>query len=347
MSKTLRLNLFLFVVITLISGCGGSPDPIDPTQDPDTVISTELPTPIPTDPEPTSTTPAPLVIVLASDQTDVALKTAVEAQVSELAAARGLRFQIRQEMSAGEVEAEADYVVALPPQTDFNSLVSGAPSVRFFAVAIPGVEPADNLVLIQTDANSAEVEAFMGGYIGALITGDWRIGIITVEDGGEQLRFDAFENGMRFFCGLCRPQYAPFYAYPFKLSLPAGASDVEWRALAEFMRDRLVSTVYVSPGAGGSDMLSTLASLNVNIIGSTPPLPGLESSWVASLRSEPTSAYAEYLPRFLDGEAGLTVTVPIEVTDINVQLFGAGKQRLADQTLADLLGGFILPGNVP
>ena len=78
-----------------------------------------------------------------------------------------------------------------------------------------------------------------------------------------------------------------------------------------------------------------------------PPPPGLEDNWVASLRSEPNTAYADYIPRLLNGEAGLEIVLPIGIQDRNDQLFGLGRQRLAEETLADLLGGFILPGDLP
>lgn len=343
MQKTLRL-LVLILIFASTAACGGPPVPVTPSAVPE---NTPLPDPTNTPPPaPTATKAPPLVIVLAPVGGDPALQANVEAQTSALANARGFRWQIRQDMSADEIASEADFVVALPPQPDLNALIAGAPQVNFLAVDLPGVEPAPNLILVKTPTESSEIEAFMGGYIGALITEDWRLGIITVEDGAD-LRFAAFENGMRFFCGLCRPQYAPFYEYPFKLSLPETASEVEWRALADFMRDRLVGTVYVSPGAGSEDMLSTLAALNVNIIGSTPPPSGLEANWIASLRSEPTAAYEIYLPALLDGENNLVITLPVEILDINPTKFGIGKQRLASQTLNDLLGGFILPGDLP
>lgn len=344
MQKTLRF----FIIVLLLAAataCGGSPAPAVSSPVPEITETSEPTATQP--PPPTPTTPAPLLIVLAPDGGDSALQSMVEAQAAALAAERGLRWQIRQQMSAEEINAEASFVVALPPQQDLNALVAGAPQANFLVVNLPGVVPAPNLILVQTPTDSSDIEAFMGGYIGALMTEDWRLGIITVQDGAEQLRFAAFENGMRFFCGLCRPQYAPFYEYPFKLSLPASASSVEWRSLADFMRDRLVGTVYVSPGAGTEEMLATLAELNVNIIGSTRPPAGLEDHWVASLRSEPDAAYETYFPRLLDGESDLVITLPIELLDINESKLGLGKQRLANQTLADLLDGFILTGDVP
>ena len=46
----------------------------------------------------------------------------------------------------------------------------------------------------------------------------------------------------------------------------------------------------------------------------------------------------------LDGETGSSFTLPIRILDRNPAIFGQGKLRLAEETLADLMAGFILAG---
>ncbi|HUF40207.1 MAG TPA: hypothetical protein VMN57_16915, partial [Anaerolineales bacterium] len=149
-----------------------------------------------------------------------------------------------------------------------------------------------------------------------------------------------------YYCGLCRPQVAPFYQYPFFLSLPAEASAAEWRALADFMRDRFVGAVYVSPGTGGMDLVDALADHGIRVIGGTPPPTGLEPIWIASLRMDPLAGYTQYIPALLDGETGIVANLPLELKDINSDLLTPGKERLAQETLMDLIEGYIFPGNV-
>jgi len=349
-NKTLRFVRRVFLLIILISA-GLLAACESPTGTPEATEASEATEAVePTEVSPTETTApttaAPLIILLAPPGGDPELQKDVEALVAAEAAARGLRWQLRQTMSAADIAAEADFLVALPPQPELNALASGAPGTHFLAIGIAEAEATGNLILVETTSGADELTAFMGGYIGALLTPDARIGIITISDDLENLRFLAFENGMRFYCGLCRPQVAPFYNYPFFLSLPAGASDVEWRVLADFMRDRLVGAVYVSPGAGGPDLIQALADLGIRVIGGTPPPEGLGPDWIASLRMDPLSIYVEMIPVLLDGETGIATTMPIELADVNPELLTAGKLRLAEQTLADLLAGYILPGEV-
>lgn len=339
-----RLISFLFLLlIASLAACSGQTDspPATATTDP-AAAATQPPTA--TVPPPTPTALPQLVVLLAPPDAPAEIAEIMEAWISALAAERGLRWQLRQTITPEEVRDEVAFLVALPPQPELNGLVSAAPETHFLAVDVPGAVPAPNLILVGALSGSAEAEAFIAGYIGALLTPEARIGIITTEDDATALRFTAFENGMRFFCGLCRPQYAPFYEYPLLLSLPATAGDAEWRALADFMRDRFTAVVYVTPGAGGEVLSQALADHGIRIIGSTPPPAGLEPAWIGSLRSEPIAAYEEYLPRLLDGETDVSLTLPLLLLDVNPALLPEGKLRLIEQTLADVLAGYILPG---
>jgi hypothetical protein len=336
--------MLLLAASLTLSGCDGA----SATPEASPVAATD--TPEPTQPEPTATAVptelAPLVVLLAPPGSDPVLQTEIEAMVSAEAAARGLRWQLRQTMAPQDIAAEADFLIALPPQPDLNTLAAAAPQTHFLAVGVDGAVEAGNVIVVGNAEGSDVIASFMGGYTGALLTPDARIGIITVQDGLENDRFIAFENGMRFFCGLCRPTVAPFYEYPLFLSLPAEATPAEWRALADFMRDRLVGAVYVTPGTGGEDLVNALSDHGIRIIGGEPPPPGHEASWIASLRMDPLASYRQWVPALLDGETGIAAVVPLELTDVNLELLTAGKLRLAQATLADLLAGYILPGTV-
>ena len=157
----------------------------------------------------------------------------------------------------------------------------------------------------------------------------------------------AFENGMRFFCGLCRSGVPPFYEYPFYVSLPSTASDIEWRALADFMRDRAVRTVYVEPGVGGEgaeELFRYMAEIGIYIIGEVKPPEDILAWWMVSMRQPDLEGlYLEYWPQLLNGETGVILPLPAQLTDINPDLFTPGKQRLAHEVLTDLQAGLIDP----
>lgn len=342
--RTILLAGSALAVVLMAAAC--TPQSETPTATAPAVTETAPPTEAEPTASPVPTERTPLVVLLAPPGGDPALLAEIEALVSSEAAARGLRWQLRQTMTGADIAAEADFLVALPPQPELNALTAAAPGTHFLAIGVEGAAPAANLILVETAAGVDEITAFIGGYTGALLIPDARIGIITIQDGLENARFAAFENGMRFFCGLCRPTVAPFYSYPFFLSLPAGATPAEWRALADFMRDRLVGAVYVSPGTGGEDLIDALADHGIEVFAGEPPPAGYEPSWIASVRMDPLAGYHEWVPALLDGETGITAVLPLQLADINPAVLTAGKLRLAQETLSDLLSGYILPGNV-
>ncbi len=336
----------LLLLILSLAGCSGLPAGTTDTPGPPTAVA-ETSTAPATQPPATATDlpPAPLAVALIPENADPALADLVQAESARLAAELGYRWQVRQSLTVEETAAEVDFLVGLPQAANLPELIQGAPETQFLVVGYTGLQDAPNLINIGAEPAPQDLKAFMGGFIAAVITPEWRVGLITVQDGLENLRFPAFANGVRFFCGLCRQQFPPFYEYPFLLSLPATASDQEWRALADFMRDRLVETVYVSPGAGGQVVYAQLADLGVRIIGGEAPPAGLADYWVASLRSDPAGAYLDHIPDLFNGESGISAPLPVRLTDVNPSLLTPGRLRLAEATLDDVLAGFIQTGD--
>ncbi|GAB4579821.1 MAG: hypothetical protein Fur0022_25600 [Anaerolineales bacterium] len=280
--------------------------------------------------------------------TDPNLRTTLEAQLGQLAREAGFRFQIRQTLSGEEAAAEVDYLIALPPAPGLDEIVATARDTRILAVGIPNLVQAPNLIAIGTEVRSPINNVFLAGYIAALTTPEYRAGVIGLEDNPNAANIPlAFENGMRFFCGLCRYGVPPFYEYPFYVSLPSSATEAEWRALADFMRDRVVRTVYLEPGVGGAgaeDLYRYMAEQGLYIIGEVKPPEDVLDWWLVSMRQPDLEAiYLQYWPQLLNGEMGVVIPLPTQLTDINAEIFTPGKQRLAEEVLADLQAGLIDP----
>jgi len=49
-------------------------------------------------------------------------------------------------------------------------------------------------------------------------------------------------------------------------------------------------------------------------------------------------------PDLVSGQGGITLPAPIVITDRNEALFSPGRQRIVDETLADLQAGYIATG---
>jgi len=350
-TNTLRRSHF-FLLVLLISlvllGCNGETPP-----------QTALPTPSETRaPEPADTaapTPSPSpsppkVILLAPAQGDAGLSSQMQTLLTDLAAQSGLRFQLRPDLSADEMQ-DVQIVVALPPTQGLSELAAAYPEVQFVAYGIPDIEPGANLSLIGTQAERPDQLGFTAGYTAAAITPDYRAGILTAAGSPEgQAMRQGFINGVFYFCGLCRPVYPPFptTGYPITLELPAAATPADWQAVTNMLLSWQVGTVFVDPAIADPKLLELLAESDIHLILAGPPPEALSKSWVASLdTADPVQQLQAAWPALLKGESNPSLQQQLGFLATNPDLLSPGKQLLVENMLADLLAGFIDTGVDP
>ncbi len=337
------LSALLFVCLgMLLSACGT----VIPT-----VKSTFTPSPSPTltvTLTPTLTpspTPQPLIaVLLAAPGADQALVNDLQTSLNDTIAASGLRLQVRQQLTTDDLIPALRLVVVVPPDPGLAELVAATPDTQFLALSIPGLEPASNLTTIAGEGSRPDQQGFIAGVIAAMLSSDWRVGVISQSDTVEgRAARTGFLNGVVYFCGLCRPAHPPFYEYPLYIELPSTATSVEWQEAANYIVDHEALTVYVYPQAGDEAMLSILAAGKVNIISSGEPPASALSSWVVSLTTDPLPLIQSQVKGLLNGSisGGQSLVVPIQFTQINPLKLTPGKQRLVEQVLSDLQAGFI------
>jgi hypothetical protein len=300
-------------------------------------------------PAPTNTpTAQPLfAVLLAAPGADTSVVDTLQAALNDTVTQAGLQWQVRQQLTTEDLVPELRLVVALPPDPGLAHLVIAAPETQFVAYGIPGLVSAPNLTTIGGEGGQPDQEGFIAGEIAAMLSEDWRVGVISLSDtvGGLSAR-NGFLNGTVYFCGLCRPVHPPYYEYPMYFELPSTSNTAEWQEAANYMVDHAAKTVYVYPGAGDDAMLSVLADGGINIISGITPPQSLNSSWVVSITTDPIAFIQEQVGGLLDGSlsGGRDLAVPIHFSDINPTIFTPGKQALAEQTLSDLQDGYIGTG---
>ncbi len=330
--KIIFLTIFLIVVTGLL-GCA-SPASIQTPEVDET--STVPPTSVPqTTPDPTPTALPPVGLLVVPPEADQNFSAAISPLVSDALTAAGYRFQTRPSISVADFERDQfAIVVVVAPFPEISDIVKSQPQTRFLAVNFQGLNPAPNLSVIGSDGVRLDQQGFVAGYTAALITPDWRVGVIGRSDTPETIDArQAFLTGVQFFCGLCLPIYAPFYEYPLFFELGADADAAAWRAAAEFMVFRQVETIYIVPGAGDNEMLRYLTQSGVNIISGTPLSSEFQSNWVVSFRMDPLQAFIDFWPVFMAGADSQMVTIPMTLADINPNLLSAGRQRLVEEVL--------------
>ncbi|MFM8320541.1 MAG: hypothetical protein ACKOC5_06455 [Chloroflexota bacterium] len=355
MSFHLRLRMALICLLAglALAGCNlpGSAGPAAPAAG-ETVAPAGAPSAAPTDmgfaapTEPPTATPQPdTLALLALEGVDTGQATAVQELLGELAAKHGLQFKTLTELSGQQLGPEVRVAVALAPDFGLQSLANANPGVQFLALGVPGIEPGVNVSVVTGGGARPDEAAFVAGYLAALITQDWRVGVISRGDSpaGKAAR-NGFLNGAVFYCGLCRPALPPFVQYPVFVDLAEGQSGAEAQAAAGPLIANAVQTVYVAPGAGDAALVEYLAGQGLRVIGGETPPPAAAGQWVATLRADETGALQQAVERLLNGETGFTIASPLGISAVNPGLLSGGRQRLVDNLLADLLAGYIDTG---
>jgi hypothetical protein len=282
-------------------------------------------------------------VLLAPAEAPQSLSEEVQSFLSDWIPDLGYRFQVRPGLVNSDFQRDdLRLVVALPPNGDVARLARDHPETKFFTLGIQGVEPAPNLTALGAEGYRLDQQGFVAGYMAAMITPDWRIGVIGFSGSDDTLAArQAFFTGATYYCGLCRPSYPPWYEYPLYFELGPDADTVAWRTAADYMIQRVVETVYVVPGAGDDAMLRHLAENEIQIIAGSPPPPGIEAQWVASLAFDLLGTFVEVWPDFVSGEAEGIVPIPMKITHINPDLLSPGKERLVNLVMKDVLEGYI------
>jgi hypothetical protein len=340
----------LLLSIWLLSACSSTTPGLTPTQTGLPIQETNAPpTETAIEPAQESTpiiTQSKVVFVSAQDA-DPVLSQQVSTTLSELAETEGLEFEQRTTFSPQEATAEIKLLAAIPPDPGLTPLADSAPATQFLGIAIPGLEPAANLTVIDSRQTSPDIAGFLAGYLAAVASPDWRVGVISTSDNPQGIaQRKGFLNGAVFFCGLCRQIYPPFITYPMYVEAPQNSSPQEWLSLADSLINSAVNTAYIPPGVGDESLLEYLAEAEVNIISSTSPPPGFKDRWIAIISADYPSVIRSAWPDLMDGQGGAVLPAPLTFSDPNYNLFSPGRQHLVEKMLADLTAGYIDTGVV-
>ncbi len=346
-------NLRRWVVFPLLAGMGLILAACGTSQARQGQTETELPPTFPATqprrPPPATASPPPSrALMLAPEGSDEVLLKEVEETVIQLSQEVRLEWQVIQALPQAET-LEASLVIVLPPDPGINSLVHAYPATQFISVGVPQVTPEANLSVIGEDGFRPDLQGFLAGFMAALVSPpDWRVAVITAS--GNQVALAAsngFRAGAPFYCGLCRPVYPPYLVYPQPVEVSSPVDESQATRVIEALTSSQIETAYVFGEAATEAMLQALAGAGIRLISDQEPSEALHANWLATIRPDVRSALAAVLPEALAGEGGTTVALEIQVTNIDEQLLTLGKQREVEETLEDLLAGYIDTGVDP
>jgi hypothetical protein len=332
-----RSRSFIFLtLIALLSACG----PAGETDVPPTPAPTETPVPLPT---PTNPPATPLAILVLPEDMDAETSNLYQTTVYELAQASGMRFQVRNSMTSADLEPGLKVVIALLTDPGLSELAPAAPDVQFLAIGIPGVEAGGNISILG-NSSQAEVVGFLAGYTAAMLTDDYRIGMLMPKDNNEAIRMlNAYNNGRIYNCGLCRPIFPLPWGFPQYLEISAEEDVDNYDAYADILiLQYKVGTLLIHEGIHTQDLVDYIGTTGVYMIGTVTP-EQRPAGWVMTIQPDTIQAIQVAWPQLLAGQGGLTVQSPLGLSDIDPGILSPGKQRLVQQVLDELQAGLIAP----
>ncbi len=340
-----QIALILLSVI-LLTGCGSAATetPADPTPAP---TQTALP-----EPTLTPTPQIPLALLVVPADMDRETSDTYQTLVYNLAQSVGMRFQVRNTLTEADLEPALRVVIVLPPDPGLADLAPLAPQAQFLAVNLPEITAGGN-VSVLANTERPDIAAFISGYIAAMITEDYRVGLmIPKDDPLGQSTLAAFRTGVEYYCGTCNAFIYPAWCitapcYPQYVEIAADEDPLTYNAYSDFLiLQRQVETMYVAPQFATPELLTYLSSSGVLVISDAAPHPKL-GNWVATIQPDVIQGIESAWPRLVDGEGGVNITSPLVLTDVSPEHLPPGKEQVAQDVLAQLQAGYISTGVNP
>lgn len=341
MQRILSLSLHGLILIAILAACGQSTPDATPSP-----IPTETLIPTATF---TSTPSTPLAILVLPADMDQVTYDLYQTTVYDLAQQAGFRFQVRNTLSELDLEPSLRVVVALPPDPGpgITALAAAAPQTQFLAINIPDVATGGNISVLANTVQT-DIIAFMAGYIGAMITDDYRIGMIYPDGNAEALSaLDAYTNGKAYFCGICRPYYYLPYEFPQAIPIPDTEPPENYGGYAIYLiQQREVDFIYVYPDIATPELMAYIGNSGAVQVGSAPQ-SGIPLYWAGSMSPDIIGAIQAAWPNLIAGQGGQAIQSPLRLSDVDPNLLPPGKQAQAEQVLTELLAGRISTHGVP
>ena len=333
-------SVILFTVLMIFLDACGTPQPsVTSTPQPiDTSIPAATLSPTPT---------IPLAVLVVPIDLDPDTSNLYQKTVYDLTQASGFRFQVRNNFATTDLEPGLKVVIVVSVDPGIAALAAAAPEVQFLAINIQNIAPGGNISVLGNNSQS-ELAAFLAGYTAALITDDYRIGMLIPRDNGDAIRaLNAYASGMVYYCGVCRPFYYLNWTFPQYLDIGADEDKNNYDAYADIlMLQKKVRTIYLYPDIYTEDLANYIGTTGAYVFGTVSPAQR-PAGWVMTIQPDVIKAIQTAWPQLVSGQGGITVQSPLGLADVDPEILSPGKQRLVEQTLKDLESGYINIGTTP
>ncbi len=340
-NTAITLGIGIIIAAGMLAACNA---PSEPTSRPTENVSSGTEEIAPTQVAVTSTqSPATIAIYQYPDSDSDKLGEYALPVLEALAESENLQIKVLDEILPPALNPGVQIVVLIGVPPSAPDLVNTYPDIQFLLMGETDIAPGANVSTIGADGLPRHEQAFLAGYISALIASEWRVGKMMTESEPSELA-DTFRRGTKFYCGLCRQAFPPFSDYPVIEIVENGGSGQGFQDLAGFS----VDTVYVSEGVLGlAEGIEEGEALSIKVIGGAPPLGDRGSNWVVTIQFDLESPIKSVWSDLMDGNGGMDLPISFVLTDINDQLLSPGKFDHANQVISDVVEGFIGVEEIP
>jgi hypothetical protein len=295
-------------------------------------------------PAPTSTPLAPKLLLVSAEEDRRNLMPSLMDEIESFVAAENWELEIVNQLAEGKITENLRLVIALEAPPELADFAAGHPDIQFIAIGFQGLDPLPNLSMIGPDGFRNDQVAFAAGYLAAVITIDWRVGLLSTNDQSSPSNdIESFRNGVIYFCGLCRQTYPPFYEYPTVVSIDFPPSINSWQTLADDLIRTYVKTVFIDIVNPDGEFFQQATENGMVFIGGPSTIPLDDEHWVASFRWRPDLALRENWARVLQNQGGWSADIPLQIEQINPNLLSQGRLQWVERMLEDLISGYIDP----
>lgn len=294
---------------------------------------------------PAATEVAPTVILTLSPDADPVIAALTQTAVETLAAETGLQVMITDYLTTDAIHAGVRIVVGIG--SDLSGFAAAQPEVQFVEVDRSGAVAGGNLSVIGDPIVDEQRRAFMGGYLTALVSSDYKVaGLIASDVATTTEEVNAYVIGARFFCGLCNPKYPPYNSFPQWNTLASGSAAGDYQTTAQSFLNLGVEVVYIGQSLAAPELTGYFSDLGMKVVAANvPDVP--RENWVATVVLDPAPSLMSIWSDLLSGVGGQMMAMSVRLEDTDAGLISEGRQRLFDEMLVELESGYALPEFTP
>lgn len=331
------------VLLFIIAAC----EPVSPAttdEAPDVTLTTEAPAMTATQ-APAATTALPTVILAYSNDADSLAVNQTRSALEVLAEESGFALVSSDQLLPEMLTSNVRVVVGIGPGLSLNSLSGSAPDISFVAVDNPDAASTDNLFVIGDPSIQQERQAFMAGYLAAVLSTDYKVGGLFSPDAGDEI-VNAFVIGAEFFCGICNPSYPPYNNFPYWDYLSAERDGNRYQSIVDELVSYGVEILYLQGSLVSAELLSYLSDVGIKVVSDSKPDVG-RNNWVGTVQSDPGAALSNIWEDVVLGSGSGVIPASITLTEMDAALVSEGRLRLFEEMVADLDAGLVSTQYVP